>query len=341
MREIWADNVKAIGIFLMVLGHNALASDEIFDFIYSFHMPLFFILSGYFASTKQEAFFPYLKKNVKALLVPYVVFYFLTLPFGLFVIWAHPYNHPYEGWVEFVMKPLIGLFTVKTTNFAFHTNGPTWFFVALFIVRIMFFLPKKYNCSTKSLIITTFFCLMGYFFFKINNYHPYGRFDTALMSFPLFVLGYLLKTKTNVITRMKENKKLLNIAISLGCTLICFLIANLNGHVEFSGAGYGNSILLMYLGAIFGFFFVICISMLLCNNKYILIIGGGTSVVLGLHSPIQQLIKEITRVAFHVPTHDYSMLWAFPMAIVVLICHLPLIYFLNHKYPFLIGKSKK
>lgn len=41
MREIWADNAKVIGIFLMVLGHNALANDGAFDFIYSFHMPLF------------------------------------------------------------------------------------------------------------------------------------------------------------------------------------------------------------------------------------------------------------------------------------------------------------
>lgn len=104
MREIWADNAKAIGIFLMVLGHNALANDGVFDFIYSFHMPLFFILSGYFSSAKQELFLPYLKKNVKALLVPYVVFYLLTLPFGMFVIWAHPYNHPYDGWLEFILN---------------------------------------------------------------------------------------------------------------------------------------------------------------------------------------------------------------------------------------------
>lgn len=45
--------------------------------------------------------------------------------------------------------------------------------------------------------------------------------------------------------------------------------------------------------------------------------------------------------SFHMPTHDYSMLLAFPMTVMVLICHLPIIYLLNHKFPFLIGKSKK
>lgn len=41
MRELWADKAKFIGIILMLLGHNSLANDSIFDFIYSFHMPLF------------------------------------------------------------------------------------------------------------------------------------------------------------------------------------------------------------------------------------------------------------------------------------------------------------
>ena len=58
-REIWADNAKFIGITLMLIGHNSLASNEVFDFIYAFHMPLFFILSGYFASDKREPFMPY------------------------------------------------------------------------------------------------------------------------------------------------------------------------------------------------------------------------------------------------------------------------------------------
>lgn len=56
-RQTWADNAKFIGIALMVLGHNSLASQPLNDFIYSFHMPLFFLLSGYFASTKIILFF--------------------------------------------------------------------------------------------------------------------------------------------------------------------------------------------------------------------------------------------------------------------------------------------
>lgn len=274
MREIWADNAKAIGIFLMVLGHNALANDGAFDFIYSFHMPLFFILSGYFSSAKKEQFPAYFKKNVSSLLVPYLVFYLLTLPFGMFVIWAHPYNHPYNGLGEFILKPFIGMFTVETTEFAFHTNGPSWFFVALFLVKLLFYIPKKYECSEKSLFINVIAALLVYFFIRSNDYNPFARLDTALMAYPLFVLGFLLRTKTNVINKLKESTILVNIVVSLGCAIICVLVTQTNGHVEFSGAGYGNNIILMYIAAIFGFFFVVGLSMIIPTNKHILTIGG-------------------------------------------------------------------
>ena len=45
MRSNFIDIVKGIGIFLVVLGHqNTILTQE----IYSFHMPLFFFLSGIF-----------------------------------------------------------------------------------------------------------------------------------------------------------------------------------------------------------------------------------------------------------------------------------------------------
>ncbi len=41
----WVDNLKAIGIFAVILGH---ISSPFSAFIYSWHMPLFFILAGFF-----------------------------------------------------------------------------------------------------------------------------------------------------------------------------------------------------------------------------------------------------------------------------------------------------
>lgn len=46
-RIAWIDMAKAIAILLMVVGHEV--GGSIYTWIFSFHMPLFFILSGYTA----------------------------------------------------------------------------------------------------------------------------------------------------------------------------------------------------------------------------------------------------------------------------------------------------
>jgi hypothetical protein len=96
----------------------------------------------------------------------------------------------------------------------------------------------------------------------------------------------------------------------------------------------------MYLAAVLGFFFVVGLSICIPENKHILTIGGGTAVVLGLHSPIQQIIKEIAKFLFHIPTHDYSLFIAIPMTIAVLVFHLPAIDYLSNHFPSLIGKKR-
>lgn len=57
---------KSIGIILMVLGHIEIPS-LLKNFIYVFHMPLFFFCSGYlFKDIKsKDEFIIFLKKNIK------------------------------------------------------------------------------------------------------------------------------------------------------------------------------------------------------------------------------------------------------------------------------------
>lgn len=63
----WVDWAKTFGIFLVVFGHsfNPSSSEwswelELLNLIYSFHMPLFFFLSGYLFKVKETNFGDYL-----------------------------------------------------------------------------------------------------------------------------------------------------------------------------------------------------------------------------------------------------------------------------------------
>ena len=71
----YLDAAKGIGILLTVLGHVGFDGDRMLFFIFSFHMPLFFIVSGMLSATgPKRAFKETLKRKALSLIVPYAIF---------------------------------------------------------------------------------------------------------------------------------------------------------------------------------------------------------------------------------------------------------------------------
>lgn len=82
-RDATIDIAKGIGIYLVCLGHTT-SNEVVLKWLYSFHMPLFFFLSGIFHS-QSENYFIFFKKKVRALLVPYLFFAITLFMFFLLV----------------------------------------------------------------------------------------------------------------------------------------------------------------------------------------------------------------------------------------------------------------
>jgi fucose 4-O-acetylase-like acetyltransferase len=77
-REAYFDNVRAVLIVLVVIGHavesvKAPAADALYAFLYAFHMPAFVLVSGYL-SRNWEASARQVRGAVEGLAIPYVVF---------------------------------------------------------------------------------------------------------------------------------------------------------------------------------------------------------------------------------------------------------------------------
>ena len=71
-RDNFIDFLKGVGIFLVILGHH---QNSINGWIYSFHMPLFFLLAGVFHKN-EEKYFDFFKKKIK-------IFFFIILQYFL------------------------------------------------------------------------------------------------------------------------------------------------------------------------------------------------------------------------------------------------------------------
>ena len=122
-RNQHADVIKGVAILLVVLGHSIQANDAgynrnlIFRLIYSFHMPLFMVVSGWFAKPEDPA---RLKKDALRLLLPtaawYIVQYFASaqysvMSFGTYLLqWVKaPDNGLWFLWILFLCHVVLCL----------------------------------------------------------------------------------------------------------------------------------------------------------------------------------------------------------------------------------------
>ncbi len=80
-RIYWLDNVKFMAMILVIAGHHEIGGEAglLKSLIFTFHMPLFFMISGFFF--KDNKLFVNVKKALKSYLPPYLIILALTLLF--------------------------------------------------------------------------------------------------------------------------------------------------------------------------------------------------------------------------------------------------------------------
>ena len=127
---------------LVVIGHADITLDYkelwIYKWVYSFHMPLFFFLSGFlFAYThplskmQGMGYFPFMMKKVRRLLLP-----FLFINSVIFVIKSRFVS------AELLQNPLTFSFSSWVESMLWHPIGFMWFLPTLFMIFVFFSLLR-------------------------------------------------------------------------------------------------------------------------------------------------------------------------------------------------------
>lgn len=126
-RVEWVDALKFIGIFFIYIAHFAESSGKICLYAYAFHVPMFFLIAGFFSlKHRDDSFVYYIINKIKTLLVPYFVFGFLTI----FVLTLQ------ANYVPFSIRKVILDLLMGMRNQMFAS--PLWFFPCLFLVEVFF-----------------------------------------------------------------------------------------------------------------------------------------------------------------------------------------------------------
>ena len=101
-RLLWLDISKAIAIILMVLGHSALPI-PVSRFIWAFHMPLFFIASGWTTNWQKYNVLEFAKAKARTLIVPFAIYSACVLMIQVAFGWNSVAYWLQHGWVAYAL----------------------------------------------------------------------------------------------------------------------------------------------------------------------------------------------------------------------------------------------
>ena len=277
------DYIKGFAIILIVLGHAltyCYSLKDIYKIIYSFHVPLFFIISGYFFNSELN-FKCFCKKKAKRLLLPYLFYSFLFLiPYYIFGNFSNQSlgTEINYSFCEKIMEILYGV----GANNALKQNSPLWFLPALYTTEIIFYIIEKITMSLgisqrkKEILIFIFFIFSGVL---INEYKPILFFglSTALSLGIFFNIGMML--------RGKKLKKESNISACIISLLVGIIVAYLNLKISYTDYRYGNYFLFIVSACLLSkAIFIIC--SYIKNNNFLETCGKKTMEIMIFHKLI-------------------------------------------------------
>lgn len=303
----WIDTAKGIGILLIVLGHVDIPG--VFkDFIYSFHVPLFFLISGYLYNHEyySENFTELVKSKFSRLVVPY----FISNAIIFFITWIaysmgfmnRQFDYPYY-------YLLIGIIygngsSWSPTILKNQLNIPSWFLLALFTgILISFFVINIYqNYSLPASIITAALLVLCGYIISYFIFLPWG-IDIALISIIFISTGYFIR-KYNLI----NFEDISGNYAKIGIFAMLFIVASsLNGTPDMNTRVYNNLILFTIEG-LTGAILVFYLSCIICKTKHIQKVvsffGKNSLTIMVYHIFIGLISYNVITKIFHI---DFSL----------------------------------
>ena len=263
-RVLWIDWCKGIGILLVLLGHT-LRTDLSLVYIYGFHMPLFFFLSGLVCNEKKFNWNTFLRSRFNTLIIPYVVFYLLTWLYWLLVERSF---RPIElEWWE----PLLGMLYGAQWHGLMDHNGILWFLPCLFMTEVLFYAVSRLERLWIQFVVVALLAVIG---LMIKSNFPWCL-NIAMVTLQFFWAGNLCREpllKKGVQNRISWQGLLLGVLLVF---LYVLLSPVWDNHINIATCGYGN-ILGFEILAFMGIAGLVVLCKSLITNR----IGGGSLAVI-------------------------------------------------------------
>lgn len=337
------DMVKGLGIILVVLGHIEYISEELRGWISSFHMPLFFVVSGmlicYLGQSNLDMK-SIISKRFRGIMIPYISFTIIYTLIDVLNIYLHKITP-----LTFVQNIISGV--------TLYGSSVLWFLPALFLSEIGFILLIKKLPRVPSIIVVLAVAPLAYLG-QIAISDVYTAYESSLVITSLinFVRVFLRATIAMsfvgvayyLFPLLQRQEKISWRGLTLGIvmTIITLPLSQINGCVDFRNIIFKN-FLLFYLCALLGSFGLVLICKNIRHVPQICFFGENSLVVMCTHVNCYILYAAIL-IAWQIDTiitRAKSYVFLFNIMIFTFLFEAILIYIINRFFPWIIGKRKE
>lgn len=347
-RIAYLDMAKGIGIILVVIGHSTYASADLIKWITSFHMPLFFIVSGMLIFHTQEERGQgkeTIIKKAKSIMLPY-------LSFSILYVFVNTLYYFYDP----ITMPIMSVLAICYKSIILMGSSVLWFLPSLFLGEIIFLEIRRRTNHRVTVAIVFVIGILGLLGKKlllpalsqglvVDIVIVICR---AAMPVVLLAIGYyIMKFMKNAEDKISVRKQMpaKELALALLLLIVNILISHYNGVVDLSFMIFNNDILFL-IGAISGTMAVV----LLCKNmkvekliKGLSYFGRNSLIIMATHIDFYVLLiaikisEGIQLTLLH--TSNQIVIYVF-LALSILVMEIVIIYGYNRWFPFLLGKEK-
>ena len=289
------DNARALGILLVVVGHAPALPAAASDFIFAFHMPLFFLLSGLVVG-ESRLHMPVARRLVllaKSLLLPYLFYVLVSYAYWLLFKRHGLHSDVFEQlpWWD----PLAG--ALKGTADGLYFNVVLWFFPCLFIVALAHhgvgkFLPRPLGAAVFVAAAAAFVLLHG----AGDPRWPWSA-DCAVVGAAFYATGAAFNP------RLKRSGAAMQPALLVSTAVIgfaiCYLLTRSTGHVDLNHLSFGRwPMLYLPMGAI-GIVATLALSAALPASRIARWLSMNTLTIFPLHFLMFSVVTGVALTVFH------------------------------------------
>lgn len=203
----YVDIAKGIAMICIILGH--LGNSYINRVVFTFHVPLFFFITGFFTNSKRPTK-EFIKVKFRTLIVPYMLTCIVIILLG--TLEGLISGDAISVFMRWSYASLYGAGDSYTTPFYIPAIGALWFLLATFWGSCFLRISLNFNKYGRIAFIACLF-VVGYFS-RVICWFPFSLQAGACATLFMY-MGLLLKDSKEALTHVPKEAKCFGIVIAV------------------------------------------------------------------------------------------------------------------------------